>query len=199
MEEKIIQTARGLFALYGIKTVSMDKISKELRISKKTIYGYFGNKDELVYKVIETSLHELIQDVEKENSSENSPVKKTLIYGNKIMNWLNSFCPAFRKDLNGFQRANCLLQEKQQHFYQLCLVNLKEGQNKGFFLTTPNDQVLSGICYFLISTIHRENKDDQYTYYIPDIVITFLRGICTEKGLTELQQYANVNQVPQYY
>jgi AcrR family transcriptional regulator len=36
----------------GIRSVSMDDISKELGMSKKTIYQYFANKTELVEKVL---------------------------------------------------------------------------------------------------------------------------------------------------
>ena len=46
--EKIIVKADELFRLYGIKSVTMDEIARELGISKKTIYQFFKDKDEVV-------------------------------------------------------------------------------------------------------------------------------------------------------
>ena len=37
---------------YGIKSVTMDDISRELGISKKTLYQHVDNKAELIQKVI---------------------------------------------------------------------------------------------------------------------------------------------------
>jgi AcrR family transcriptional regulator len=52
MEEKLIQLSRSLFSKYGIKSISMDEISREAGISKKTLYQFFTSKEELVDKLI---------------------------------------------------------------------------------------------------------------------------------------------------
>ena len=48
IKNKIIAKSDELFRLYGVKSVTMDEIARELGISKKTIYQYFKDKDELV-------------------------------------------------------------------------------------------------------------------------------------------------------
>ena len=48
IEEKIIAGAGDLFHRYGIRSVSMDDIARHLSISKKTIYQYYKDKDEIV-------------------------------------------------------------------------------------------------------------------------------------------------------
>lgn len=52
-EIKILDRCERLFLRYGIKSVTMDDVSRELAISKKTLYQYFENKDALVKKVTE--------------------------------------------------------------------------------------------------------------------------------------------------
>ena len=37
---------------YGIKSITMDEIATSLGISKKTIYQFFTDKDDLVFAVI---------------------------------------------------------------------------------------------------------------------------------------------------
>ena len=46
-KEKIIQSARNLFETYGYKKVSMKEIATGAHITKKTLYSYFNNKDDL--------------------------------------------------------------------------------------------------------------------------------------------------------
>ncbi|GAA4306399.1 TetR/AcrR family transcriptional regulator [Nibribacter koreensis] len=48
--ERILQEALFLFLQRGIKAVSMDDVATHLGVSKKTIYKWFANKDELVYE-----------------------------------------------------------------------------------------------------------------------------------------------------
>jgi AcrR family transcriptional regulator len=47
-KERITNGARELFFQYGIKSVTMDDIAKHLGMSKKTIYQFFTDKDEIV-------------------------------------------------------------------------------------------------------------------------------------------------------
>jgi AcrR family transcriptional regulator len=50
-KERILQKAHELFNRYGIRSVSMDEIAAQLGISKKTVYQYYADKDELVSAV----------------------------------------------------------------------------------------------------------------------------------------------------
>ncbi len=50
--ERIRQKAHDLFMQYGLRSVSMDDIANSLGISKKTIYQYYADKDELVNEVV---------------------------------------------------------------------------------------------------------------------------------------------------
>lgn len=51
-QELIIQTANNMFHQSGIRNVSIDDICSELRISKKTFYTHFQQKEELVDAVL---------------------------------------------------------------------------------------------------------------------------------------------------
>jgi AcrR family transcriptional regulator len=51
-QELIISTASSLFVQFGIRSVSIDNVCNELRMSKKTFYTYFAQKEELVEAVV---------------------------------------------------------------------------------------------------------------------------------------------------
>ena len=50
--EKILLGAQDLFFKYGIKSITMDDIAKHLGMSKKTIYQYYKEKDEIIHKLM---------------------------------------------------------------------------------------------------------------------------------------------------
>lgn len=56
--ERIIQGGEDLFLTAGIKSVTMDDIAKHLGISKKTIYHFFKDKNELVVALTKKKLQE---------------------------------------------------------------------------------------------------------------------------------------------
>ena len=44
IEKSIVVASTDLFLEYGFKTVTMDDIALNMKISKKTIYNFFSNK-----------------------------------------------------------------------------------------------------------------------------------------------------------
>jgi AcrR family transcriptional regulator len=54
--ERIIQGGEELFLQAGIKSVTMDDIAKHLGMSKKTIYHFFNDKNDLVMALIKKKL-----------------------------------------------------------------------------------------------------------------------------------------------
>ncbi|HRS68377.1 MAG TPA: TetR/AcrR family transcriptional regulator [Paludibacteraceae bacterium] len=52
VKDKILKTASELFLKYGLRSVSIDDICNDLRISKKTFYVHFKQKEELVESLL---------------------------------------------------------------------------------------------------------------------------------------------------
>src|SRR6185295_18967737 len=51
IKQRILVGATELFLRYGIRSVSMDDVARHLSVSKKTLYQYFADKDEIVTTV----------------------------------------------------------------------------------------------------------------------------------------------------
>ena len=56
--DRIIQGGEDLFLKAGIKSVTMDDIAKHLGMSKKTIYQFFKDKNELVIALVSKKLRQ---------------------------------------------------------------------------------------------------------------------------------------------
>src|SRR5579859_7399313 len=56
VKERILTKAAELFMRYGIRSITMDEIAAQLGISKKTIYQFFTDKDDMVAAVIDQEI-----------------------------------------------------------------------------------------------------------------------------------------------
>ena len=69
-KEQIVEAARKLFTKYGYKKVSMDEIAKEAGVTKKTVYAYFKDKDELfkyfIFEEVDV-MKKLVKEVDDRN------------------------------------------------------------------------------------------------------------------------------------
>lgn len=64
--DRILQGGEELFLKAGIKSVTMDDIAKQVGMSKKTIYQFFKDKNELVVALVKKKLDEdecMIKDI----------------------------------------------------------------------------------------------------------------------------------------
>src|SRR5438270_3200105 len=57
-KDRILVKSNELFNRYGIRSVSMDDIATQLGMSKKTLYQYYVDKDELVNAVFDITINE---------------------------------------------------------------------------------------------------------------------------------------------
>ena len=62
-ERHITDRTREIFMKYGIRSVSMDDISRELGMSKKTLYQHFLNKSDLVERVLQTGHEDFMKQI----------------------------------------------------------------------------------------------------------------------------------------
>jgi len=61
---KILNEAEALFKKKGIRSVSIDDICRQVGISKRTFYQYYGQKEDLIVDVISRGLESVQQTLE---------------------------------------------------------------------------------------------------------------------------------------
>ena len=59
IKDKILTESEALFMRYGFKSITMDDVSRELGVSKKTVYQFFADKNDLVNQCIDHHLEEM--------------------------------------------------------------------------------------------------------------------------------------------
>lgn len=80
-EEEILINAKKLFTKYGYRRVSVDEIAKASGVTKKTIYSYFKDKDEILKSFLLeeiSNMKEIIKNIENRKLSFIETVHQTL-------------------------------------------------------------------------------------------------------------------------
>lgn len=80
MRERIFNKSYELINRYGLRGFTMDDVSSELGMSKKTIYKYFESKNQLISEIVDR-----IVDVEKRTFSEEVEERSTWLEKLEVM------------------------------------------------------------------------------------------------------------------
>lgn len=101
-KERIMVKAEELFMQYGIRSVSMDDIANSLGMSKKTLYQYYADKDELVDAVVESHIQDIEGDCLDCRKDAKDAVHEIFIMMERIMDEFNNMNPMLLYDMEKF-------------------------------------------------------------------------------------------------
>lgn len=87
IKEQIEQKAFELFSRYGIKSVSIDDICRELNISKKTFYVYYAQKTDLVEALLDGGVQHFMEKIKAVNAQQS--ILESLMNITQIFNALD--------------------------------------------------------------------------------------------------------------
>ena len=193
--DRIRQKADELFLRYGIRSVSMDDIASQLGMSKKTIYQFFSDKDELVDAVVESHLGEMEGDCLRCKGNATDAVSEIMLTLDHLTEMCNSINPLVLHDLEKFHFRSFqkFLNHKNQFMYRVIRENLEWGIETGLYRTAINADILAK---FRLETMLMAFNVDLFPtsrYNFGDvcgaILEHFLYGVVSEKGYALILEY----------
>jgi AcrR family transcriptional regulator len=193
-EEYIIEGASKIFNTKGIKTLTMDEIAKELKVSKKTIYVFFRNREMLLNATVKDFIQndeKYINGILKKNLSAIDEFCEMAVHKLEVVKDLN---PSYFLELaQSFPKAMLLIHDHIWKFMlDSILKNIIKGQLEGIFRKDIDAELiarlhLSKSTELINSAVFPANK-----YSFSAVLQTYLeyhlRGISTEKGLVLLNK-----------
>ena len=183
--ERVLSAATNLYSRYGIKSVSMDHLAGELRISKKTLYEEFENKDGLVCECIEHEFCRIARFSEKAKNESTCALEAIVRICTSVCGYIASVCPAFYKDLKKYMEAERTLEQHK--------VNLWERSGELLEIGVREGDIMENTDLKLIMTLLIEQSSQIKPPYNTRVVMTLLRGLCTSQGLEKLESYSAVS------
>lgn len=194
-KERILRGAQELFMKYGVRSVSMDDIARHLSVSKKTLYQYFADKDEIVTRVAEFHLrHEQAQYESLRSEAENA-IDELVRISTCIKRDLQKMNPSLLFDLQKYHPKAWTewLRHKQEYMGQSIIRNLKQGVTEGFFRPEINTDILAAARLELIQISFDEQVFPSDKYSLTEVNTQlfehFVYGLLTEKGRKVYEKY----------
>jgi len=194
METKILHTASDLFLNLGFKSITMDDIASEMGISKKTIYKYFSNKEELIDSTtifVHTKIYETICQITTQGLnaiSENFAIKiafKNIFKKSKTspMFQLKKYYPKI------YQK---LIDNEFEMFKECVSGNIEKGIKEGLYKKELKKNIVLKFYFILVFGLHDNDIFNLEDYDLNALDIEALeyhtRAIATPKGILELEK-----------
>ena len=139
MDEKlelILSESLRLFKKNGIRSVTMDDVSKELGMSKKTIYQHFANKTELVEKVLNLMLErESTVCVSEEEIAKMNAIDILLAVSRNVSKQMKDLNPINAFELQKYYPAifREFVIKKRDHVFETVKQNFAQGISEGIY------------------------------------------------------------------
>ncbi len=194
-KQNIVEEAIKVFLQYGIRSVTMDDLSRLLSISKKTLYQHFTDKESLITAALETHRCGVKAMLEEARKIAQDPIQELLIFSQWEQYAANQVPPVVIFDLKKYHPAiwKSVLQQELNYSLGWLHENLERGIEQGLYRTDiPIDVVVR------LYLAQREGMLQDYIFpdssgLLADSISVsddlFIRGIATAAGLECLLSY----------
>lgn len=197
-KQRILNAAFELFFRYGIKSVTMDDIAKHLSISKKTIYQFFRDKDEIVHTLMLEKLEEDKKEFTAISQASQNVVEEVFGFMRHMSTILGRINPNIFYDLQKYHPRTWELFHSFRNDFSLKQVEeaLLRGIRDG--LVRPDVDVKT------LAVLRTEEIDmgfnpkifppDKFKMLDVQLALTehFLYGVCTLKGHKLINKFKHV-------
>jgi AcrR family transcriptional regulator len=192
-DTEIIQRISELYMKYGIKSITMDDAARELGISKKTLYGYFKDKDELVKCFVEHHIRHMQEDMHKLQTSQVNAIEELLIVSKFITQYLKKVNPSVTYDLQKYypeiwKKINFL---QRDHIFNRIKDNMVRGIKEGLYRKDLNIDIIAHFYLFRMEMSQTFDLIVESKYTYEELFNTsfnyHIRGIANQKGIEYLE------------
>jgi TetR/AcrR family transcriptional regulator, cholesterol catabolism regulator len=192
--ENILEKVAALYMKYGIKSITMDDVARELGISKKTLYQYVENKNELVEKVVDYVINLKECGFKKIDDIKMNAVEKLIEVNMHIVESMKDYNPATEYDLKKYypELYAKMHSIRRQRMFDSILANIKKGKEEGLYRKELNEEIIARMQVSRFMNMHEDEmlskNDIQRSAFIHELFIYHIRGIANEKGLKVLEE-----------
>lgn len=192
-EEQILLKAKELFFRFGVKSITMDDISRELGISKKTLYQFVENKSDLVSKTLLQHFdHEKIIIEGAIHEAENA-IDEIIRIARESLKQFRSMHPSSIYDIKKYypEAWKIIDQFKTDFIYSCINENIKKGKTEGMYRLQIDEDVIAKLYINSIDYLVNPYNFPPMKYNFSDLYKEFisyhLQGISAEKGYLYLK------------
>jgi AcrR family transcriptional regulator len=143
--QELLKKAKDVFMRCGLKSVTMDDVSRELGISKKTLYQHVSDKSDLIMKSVEEDLTENKSRVEEVMMKDQNAIEQLLEVNKVVSEKMKQMHPSIIFDMQKYYpEAWSLIAEHRQKFVvEIIQRNLELGIKEGLYRQDINVKLIA--------------------------------------------------------
>ena len=193
MDKQILQESYKLFHQFGIRSVTMEDISKHLSISKKTLYKYFSKKEDLVYQIAKGKIKaNELKCIEICNASDNA-IHEMILMMQILRELFKGMNSSVLFDLQKYYNKAWQLMEEHQNVFVRHLIekNLARGIKEQLYRKDINIAILAKLRLEEVRLSFNPLVFEGHTLEEVQLSLLehFMLGITTIKGHTMANEY----------
>ena len=201
-KRELIAAISDLFLRFGLRSTSMDDIANHLKISKKTLYQQFTNKDDVVEQVMLYRRDEKIKSTNINELAKKNPIEVMSDIRDFMVSDLGSRLPANHFDLRKYHPAvyERVAKQEEASTKKFLVALLDSGIKQKLFRADIDKELqlylLGKQLHFLRDPEITSKLEYPISIIISTIFINFIHAISTEKGIKEYERLKNKAKQP---
>ena len=202
--ENILSKVGELYNKYGIKSVTMDDVARELGMSKKTLYQYVENKNDLVGKVLNYHLEKNGRAYESLKEKNLNAIEELLEIGTHIIKSLKDYNTSTEYDLKKYypELYSKLNKIRKDRKYNATINNLRKGKAEGLYRSDIDEDIIAKIQTSQFLNMASDEFFDLNDFFNPknilELFIYHIRGITNKKGIEALEKTLQKIDIKEY-
>lgn len=194
-KERILLKSHELFNRYGIRSVSMGDIAAQLGISKKTVYQYYTDKDDLVGAVFTSMMEENRKWCCLERQKSDNAIHEVFLAFDRLIDMFTHMNPSVLYDMEKYHPAvfKKYKEFKNDFLYGMIKSNLEKGISEGLYRADIDVDILTRFrihCIMLsFNTDVFPGNQNQLVQIEMQLLEHFLYGMATCKGQELIEKY----------
>ncbi len=191
---QIIIKVSSLFQRFGIKSITMDDVAKHLGISKKTLYDFFIDKEDLVRQVLMHDYDLKLQaflEIEQKNLN---AIEELFEVYKMITETYKDYNPSVEYDVRKYYPSLFfqLREVKRTRMFELSMKNMKKGKREGFFRSELNESLIARLHVFRVENILESDifTLEELTSFrvFHELFVYHLYGILSQQGREYMEE-----------
>lgn len=195
--QELVGPIKELFYAYGLKNLSMDEISRRLGISKKTLYTFVKNKEELVEKVFLYEESLVVKMSEKLDNEPINAIEKLLKISQMIHEEMKRISPMIRFELEKYyhQTFEKYAEKKRRFIYEGMKSNIRQGISEKLYRDDINIDLVATIYINSFIEFHESDickvLDINFIQLLEVLFENHIRAISSPAGLAYFESRKN--------
>jgi TetR/AcrR family transcriptional regulator, cholesterol catabolism regulator len=188
IKKKILMAAENLFMKYGVRSISMDDISRHLSVSKKTLYQHFADKEDIVSMACQAHLESMSTKFLDFTSSSKNAIEELAKISKCLKHTMENTNPSLLFDLQKFHPKawTVWLNHKNKFIRDSVVRNLKQGIEEGHYRPDLDVEIIAAMRLELVQLPFNDNVFPPSRFKMAEVQVQifdhFVHGIVTEKG-----------------